>query len=200
MKNKIFTSLLAGAAFLGTVVSATAMDLEFDEARFGGSILDIPTPDRQWYREYDMPGVNAEVLFAPFDWDLRENQTEGFLREVSTPRLHIGTTISFHDHSPSSLYAGLTWHHALGSFFFIESSFGGAVHDGEMDPVWNAGRTKLKRGLGSVLLFRESLSVGANLNEDTTLVLQISHMSHAGLAGENNSGQTDVALKLGRKF
>ena len=200
MKNKFITMLLSGAACLGALVPAAAMDFEIDEARFGGSILDIPTPERQWYREYDMPGINGEVLFAPFDWDLRENPTEGFLRELSTPRLHVGTTISFHDHTPSSLYSGVTWHHALGSVFFIESSFGGAVHNGELKPKWNAARTKLKRGLGSTLLFRESLSVGANLGEDMTVVLQISHISHAGLAGENNSGQTDVSLKLGKKF
>ncbi|MEM9423100.1 MAG: acyloxyacyl hydrolase [Pseudomonadota bacterium] len=162
--------------------------------------MDIPTPDKRWYYEYNMPGINGEVLFAPFDWDLRENQTEGFLRELSTPRLHIGATVSFHDHSPSSIYSGVTWHHALGSVLFIESSFGGALHNGERKPKWNASRTKLKRGLGSPLLFRESLSVGANLGDDMTLVLQISHISHAGLAGDDNSGQTDVSLKLGKKF
>ena len=108
--------------------------------------------------------------------------------------------MSFHDHTPSSIYSGLTWHHALGSVVFIESTFGGALHNGELDPVWTGGGTKLKRGLGSTLLFRESVAVGANLGEDMTVVLQISHMSHAGLAGDNNSGQTDVALKLGKKF
>ncbi|MEP0941835.1 MAG: acyloxyacyl hydrolase [Rhizobiaceae bacterium] len=199
MKNKFITLLAAGAAFLGAHAPATANDLQIDEARFGGSLIDIPTPDRQSYYRYNLPGVNAEVLFTPFDFEMGDEQSEGFLREVFTPRLHVGATIALDDYSPSSVYTGLTWHHALGEILFIESSFGATLHNGEMNPV-RYSATKQKRGLGSPLLFRESLSVGANLTDTMTMVLQISHMSHAGLAGDNNSGQTDLALKLGHKF
>ena len=175
------------------------MDLQIDEARFGGNLLDIPTGERMSYWQYNMPGANAEVLFTPFDFEMSDTPSEGFLREVFTPRLHVGTTISFDSHSPSSIYAGLTWHHELGQYLFIESTFGAGLHDGEMD-VKHLANGRAIRGLGSPLLFRESIAIGANVTEDITLVLQLTHMSHAGLAGDDNSGQTDVALKIGKKF
>lgn len=199
MKNKFITSLLASAALMGSVVAASSMDVEIDEARFGGNLLDIPTGERMTYWSYNMPGANAELLFTPFDFDMGDTPSEGFLREVFTPRLHVGTTISFDSHSPSSVYAGLTWHHAIGQHFFFESTFGAGLHDGNKEKKVIPGPKDI-RGLGSPLLFRESVAIGANVGENMTVVLQLTHMSHAGLAGDDNAGQTDVALKFGRKF
>ncbi len=80
-----------------------------------------------------------------------------------------------------------------------KSSFGAALHDGELSPT-RINPTTFQRGLGSAVLFRESFGIGAEVTDNLNVILQISHMSHAGLAGGNNSGQTDVALKLGFEF
>ena len=120
-----------------------------DEARFGGSIVDIPTFERLTYYEYDRAGANVELLFKEvninyigLDWE------HPFLQELLNPRPHIGTTIALEDNTTSSIYAGLTWHHTITDLLFFETSFGAAVHDGELTtgPIT---RRISHRGLGS---------------------------------------------------
>lgn len=205
MKIRLISIVAGLAASVATLSPSVAFDLEIDEARIGGSVLDIPYTalvvpfgDEKAGHRYNLPGMNAEVLFKAFDFGASDTDNS-FLRTMLSPRLHVGTTISFDDDTASSLYSGLTWHHGLGEYLFIETSFGGAVHNGDMDPK-PINATQTTRGLGSTLLFRESVAIGANLSPDLTLVVQISHMSHADLAGDQNDGQTDLSVKLGKKF
>ncbi len=183
-------------AFSGT---AQAQSVHIDEARFGGAWIDMPFGAEESYYNYDFPGINGEVLFAPFDFDMSEAGAEGIVRTLLTPRLHVGTTISFDDATPSSIYTGLTWHHQFTERFFVETSFGGAWHDGETS-LKQISATKYQWGLGSNLLFRESVSLGVNLTDTVNVLLQLTHISHAGLAGSENHGQTDLALKFGKEF
>ena len=121
-KRKI---LLATAASLAIVASTVqAAEIQFDEARFGATWIDMPLPERQSYHEYDFFGLNAEVLFAPVDFEFGQNKSQGFIRGFFTPRPHVGTTVSFNRHTPTSVYTGLTWHHPIGDILFLESSFG----------------------------------------------------------------------------
>ena len=199
MKINTISTLVISCALLGSLAPANANDFQIDEARFGGISLDIILGNKQPYYRYNLPGVNGEILFAPFDFEMDEGGSEGFMREVFTPRLHLGATVGLDDYSASSIYMGLTWHHALTETFFVETTFGGAVNNGE-DEATRFSSGKWKRGLGSPALFRELITVGFNLTDTTNVLLQLSHMSHTGLAGDDNAGQTDLALKIGQKF
>lgn len=192
-----FLTVLSCLLIVGTV---HAGDVTIDEARFGATAIDVRViGSEQPHYEYKRAGINAEVLLSPYDFDWREAPSNDLIRVLLTPRLHIGATVGLEENATSSLYTGFTWHLDLGQTFFLESSFGFAVHDGDMDRSVMA-NGKFKRGYGSPILFRESLAVGAALSEHLNIILQVSHMSHAELAGDENAGQTDVALKLGYKF
>ena len=198
---RVFTVL----SFLFVANAAHAGDLVIDEVRLGGTVLDMRVIGaKQPHYEYQRAGLNAEVLLSPFDFDWRDGPSDGLIpddliRSFFTPRLHFGATVGLEKHTTSSVYSGFTWDLDLGETFFVESSFGFAVHDGNLErsPLANG---KFKRGFGSRVLFRESFSVGAKLSPHINLIAQLTHMSHADLAGPTNAGQTDVALKIGYKF
>ncbi|MEM1039445.1 MAG: acyloxyacyl hydrolase [Pseudomonadota bacterium] len=198
---------LALAVLLWPLVCASAMAESatgyIDELRFGGTSLDFAFEKSFDYYVYHREGLNAEVLFNEISFGPAADYEPGsFFHSLLTPRPHLGATVSLDSEGTSSLYAGLTWHQELGSIFFIEGSFGAAIHNGKMDeyePI--PGQPgKVYRGLGSPVLFRESIAIGASITENLNVIVQLSHMSHAGLAGEANAGQTDLAVKLGWEF
>jgi len=184
------------------VLSAQAEDAPFyiDEVRFGGTSLDFAFETSFDYYVYYRTGVNGEVLFQELDFGAAGYEPGSLVYNLLTPRPHVGTTISLDEDGTSSIYAGLTWHQELGSVFFIEGSFGAAIHNGKMDEYEFLRPGKVYRGLGSPILFRESFAIGASVTENLNVIVQLSHMSHAGLAGEANAGQTDLAVKLGWEF
>lgn len=201
MKITGFVSTVSAIALSAMSTFAHAQDGWIDEARFGVVVLDVPTFEELVYYDYNRAGANVEVLFKSVNIDLLDYQPENaFLQELLNPRPHIGATIALEDNTTSSVYAGLTWHHQLTDHFFVETSFGGAVNDGKLTTTAIPGTRVRRRGLGSHVLFRESIGVGVNITENMNMILQLTHMSHAGLAGDDNAGQTDVALKVGVKF
>ncbi len=123
MKFRICSLLLGLLTFLNLgLVNASAFDGVIDEARFGGSIIDPNFRGNSPALEYDRIGVTGEVLFAPFDFDYREQPEEGFIHELLTPRFHLGALVSIDDHVANSIYAGLTWHHKVYGPVFVETS------------------------------------------------------------------------------
>ncbi|MEL6946719.1 MAG: acyloxyacyl hydrolase [Pseudomonadota bacterium] len=173
-----------------------------DELRLGATSLDFAFKDGFDFYVYYREGVNAEMLFTEVDFGADGYAPGTFVHSLLTPRPHVGTTISLDPDGASSIYGGLTWHQELGSVFFVEASFGAAVHNGKInrhEPI--PGQPgKIYRGMGSSLLFRESIALGASVTKNLNVIVQLSHMSHAGLAGEDNAGQTDLAVKLGWSF
>jgi hypothetical protein len=109
------------------------------------------------------------------------------------PRLHVGGSLNL-DQDTSFAYAGLTWTFDLSPTIFIEGSFGGAVHDGETDPI-EADR----EALGCRALFRESGSIGLHLSANWNVMATVEHLSNAGLCS-NNRGLTNVGVRLGYTF
>ncbi len=186
------------AVFAGPV---NAQDRGFiDEFRFGfvsinPSFLDADHP------EGDQVGINAEVLFSEFDLDYRAQPTDGFVRDLLTPSLHVGTTVNFDDDGTSTLYSGLTWQTDLGERVFLEGSFGLSVNDGEKNGELNASNTALKRArLGSNVTFRESVAIGFRATERVNIILSLAHNSHARLFDDKNRGLTNISLKTGFSF
>ncbi len=191
--------LTLGNAAAADLFDVAAADKIIDEARFGASLSDFTFGEHQFYYEYDRPALNAEVLFSPLDFDYRETPSDGIIHTLLTPRPHLGGTLALENNGISSVYSGLTWHYALTTHLFVEASFGAAVHDGKLVATRIAPR-RWRRGLGSRILFRESIAIGAAITENLNIIFQLAHMSHAEFAGSENAGQSSAHLKLGWKF
>jgi hypothetical protein len=117
-----------------------------------------------------------------------------FLDSFLRPRPHIGALLSVD--GTDQVFGGLTWNFPIGPFLFLEGSFGGTVHNGDLDtPPEEPGLA-----LGCHVLFRESVAVGLNLGEHWTLTAGADHSSHAGLCGQKNNGLTHLGGTIGYRF
>lgn len=105
---------------------------------------------------------------------------------------HVGASVNV-DGYTSALYTGLTWHITMGKKFYLELTFGGAIHNANLKVE------RRRRALGSRLLFRESASLGFNINETHNISFIADHMSNAELAPPNH-GLSDYGIRYGIKF
>ena len=155
-----------------------------DEFRFGVLAADLEPGGAS----EDTIAVNAELLTprigGPYDGS--------FLAGFFHPRLHAGITVNTDADGVNQAYAGLTWSHDLGDRLFLETSFGGAVHDGNTDDDDSD-------SYGCTLQFRESLSIGMHVTERLSLMATVDHMSNANLCGENQ-GLTNAGVRLGYRW
>lgn len=170
------------AQLLQTFENDNSQPLSLDEIRLGAYKQAID----------DAPGegsgaVNLEVLFGR----LQSHSGNGLVDHFLSFRPHIGATVSVSGDT-NMFYAGATWDLKLTDWAFVETSFGGAVHDGPLDEKGHA-------SYGCTANFRESASLGFKLSEDWRLLATIEHMSNAGLC-EPNRGLTNAGLRLGYKF
>ena len=81
----------------------------------------------------------------------------------------------------------------IGPLFF-EASFGGAVHDGELNDDAEG-----EKALGCRVLFRESLALGWRLDARHSLSVMLDHISNGGLC-EHNEGLDTLGLRYGYRF
>lgn len=110
---------------------------------------------------------------------------------------HIGASVNYSGYT-SSVYTGLTWKFFLtplpmGNKLFLEASFGAALNKAERKIP------KKRQAVGSNLLFRESLSLGYQINESHNLSVMLDHMSNASLVLPN-PGITDFGIRYGISF
>lgn len=172
----------AVAAVLVAGVPHGAAAQEFlSELKLGVLAHDVPVLA---HRDEDGTDVNLEALFVSPD----------FLAPLGAPRPHVGVSINAGDDT-SQIYAGLTWEwQPLAVPVWGAFSFGGAVHDGELEPV-----REDRKALGSRVLFRLAAEVGYDLTETVRVSLIWDHISNAGLA-DANEGLNTVGLRLGYRF
>jgi lipid A 3-O-deacylase len=136
----------------------------------------------------DTVALNAELLTAPLGYSTNETILDVLLH----PRLHFGANINLDRDGVNQVYAGLTWDFHLTDSLFLETSFGGAVHDGE-----TAGNDP--DSYGCTLNFRESVSLGIALSENLSLMVSVDHMSNGGLC-DQNQGLTNAGVRLGYRW
>ncbi|NBB15171.1 hypothetical protein GVN21_07360 [Caulobacter sp. SLTY] len=81
---------------------------------------------------------------------------------------------------------------------YAQLSVGLAVHDGEDGdpPVANPDRIYF----GSPVLIASEAAAGVNFNENWSGEIAYFHMSHAGLAGDQNPGLDVISVRLIKKF
>lgn len=186
-------SILAATIIALSAGTASAGDY-IDQFRFGGTFHNPAFLEGDGNAEKDQFGVTAEVLFNELNLDMRDAPEDDFINMLLTPRIHIGGTYNTADNGTSFIYAGWTYHYDFTDQIFAEASFGGA---------WNNGSKTSKPdrvGLGSHTTFRESVSLGYKFSDEMDVVLQWEHLSHAGLAGDENRGLTNLSVKLGIDF
>ncbi len=154
-----------------------------DEIRVGAFVYNVE-PDNGG-RE-DGTDVNLEVLFGKPSWSHPNKLINHFIR----PRPHIGGDINTSS-STSQFYFGLTWDYKITDRIFFESSFGGAVHDGPLDVAGDS--------YGCSLNFRESATLGLEIDKHWSLMITVDHMSNANLCSRN-AGLTNAGARFGYKF
>ena len=167
----------------------------FDEVRLGGSAhlrghgsdwtANVPDEEQGAF-------IHGEVLFDPL-WDRPSDNV--FLDALLRPRPHLGATVSTEE-GTNQVFGGFTWHLPLGSILFVEASFGGTIHDGELHRP--PGTTELN--LGCRVLFREGGGVGLNLGENWRVMGFVDHSSHASLCDDDNAGITHAGAMIGYRF
>jgi lipid A 3-O-deacylase len=181
----------AGAALLGLSSIAgradpferTAPFLMPEEIRVGMFAANLEEGGSE---EADML-VNGELLFGRPEHNYGNPILDHFLR----PRPHIGFSVA-PDDGTNQFYAGFTWDIKLTDRLFLETSFGGTLHDGPTasdDPD----------SYGCSLLFRESASLGYAITETTRLLLTVDHMSNASLC-DQNQGLTNAGVRLAHRW
>jgi len=189
-------SAIAAGIFSASLLSAPMALADggiIDEFRFGVSsvnpdFLERSTPEK------DQTLIGAEVLFTNANFDYRADQPNDFWHWFLTPRPHVGLGINLDNNGTDYVYTGLTWNAPIGETLFLEGSFGIGVNNGKKRP------TATRGGLGSNVLFRETVGIGANIGEDYTIILQWEHQSHANIFGKDNQGLTNIGVKFGAKF
>ncbi len=126
---------------------------------------------------------NLEVLFA----------SPEFLDLVFSPRPHIGASINSASDT-SQGYLGLTWEFDLLDDVFIDLTFGGAVHNGNLDDN-ELGR----KDLGCRVLFRGAIGLGYRITPNHNISIHFDHISNARLC-DANEGLESVGLRYGYRF
>jgi hypothetical protein len=135
-------------------------------------------------------GVDLNIEFLTPRLGLAQDTPWAFL----APRLVTGGTLNF-DGKTSVAYAGLAWTLDITPEWFLEPTFGGAIHSGKLDVPNDSGRLSL----GCRELFRPGLSSGYRLNENWSVILTWEHISNANLCARNN-GLNDLGMKIGFTF
>jgi hypothetical protein len=131
--------------------------------------------------------VKGEFLFGRLPGGYGSPILETILR----PRPHVGGNLNFNGHT-SFAYFGLTWDYRLSPSFFVEASFGAAVHDGPLDE-------RGKASFGCRANFHEQAGLGYAIDRNWRVVLSWEHMSNADLC-DRNRGLTNAGVRIGYVF
>ncbi len=167
----------------------------------GGAHLTAAAQDHPLFSEYRFSVLAADLepgggsddgvalsieLLTP-----NHSQSYSFVENLLNPRFHVGG--NFHtDDGVNQAYAGLTWDHYLTDSVFVESSFGGALHDGETSAYSSD-------SYGCPVNFRESFSIGADITGAISVMASVDHMSNAGLC-DQNQGLTNAGVRVGYRW
>lgn len=167
------------------VLYALPARADLSEARLSEVRLGIMAHDAGVFgvRKEDGVDGNVELLF----------ESPAILEAIWAPRPHIGLNLNFGGDT-SQAYAGLSWSWMPVERWFVEFSFGGAVHDGKLSTL-----DRDRKELGSRVLFRESLSLGFHIDRNHSVMVTLDHISNANLA-DHNEGVDTLGLRWGYRF
>jgi len=179
MNERTFAWLAATAALLAPLQAQAAAGI-LDEAKIGLLAHDVPIGVDHREQGADF---NGELLFV----------SPQFLAPIWAPRPHIGVNINTAGKT-SYAYAGLTWLAPLTTTLFADLGLGGAIHDGPDEST-----QRDHKGLGTRLLFHESVEIGYRVTEKASIAVFIDHVSNADV-GSHNPGITNLGIRMGWSF
>lgn len=188
-------SLFAVAGLVFFASSPMAGAAEFAQQPDGS--YDIPFIDElrlgAYYTNPDQAETGAAVqLEAVFSQFISHDFGNTYINALLLPRIHVGGNINVTGDT-SIAYTGLTWQFPIYGPLFVEGTFGGGVHNGELDRG-----SRDRQQLGCPILFRESASIGLGF-EKFSVLGTIEHLSNAGACSQND-GLTNVGVRFGYKF
>jgi lipid A 3-O-deacylase len=175
-------------------VAGMAQYFGISEVRIGPALSNLElvpssyvVPDRSSFSKARFDAIEFDVYFkTPFP---------DALWWIGSPRPSIGGDINFGGFE-SMIHAGLDWHVPIGSTpFYLEAGGGVGLHTGYLDNA-PAGF----HNLGCPVLLHWKAGAGFNLNDNTTVTLDWSHMSNIVFKCSPNNGLNDVGLTVGWKF
>lgn len=181
-------SLCTGSALASEYIPGILTPSFVDEIRIGVHHHDLHIAGVQDEHGVD---INAEILFR------RPNiyYENPLLLFLFNPRFHIGGHLNTSGDT-SQAYVGATYDYRLTERFFVEASFGGVIHDGDLKPTAVPGAV---RPLGCRVMFRESASAGYQFNENLRVMITFDHINNFNLCS-NNAGLSTIGGRIGYKF
>ena len=139
-------------------------------------------------READTIDVNAELI-SP-----RVVETNSGWLNYLIPRLHLGGNLNT-DGRTSDVYTGLTWTFPIFRRVFGEITLGGSYNDGHtqyVPPLQYA-------PVGCHLMFRESASLGYQIDDHWSVLATAEHISNDHLC-DRNAGITNFGGRVSYRF
>lgn len=124
-----------------------------------------------------------------------------FLSVLRSPRPVIGFVVATDSDATSQIYAGLEWQLDLPAGFFVSTTLGGAVHNGEtnFDPVADFDRVDETNFLGCRGQFRVAGDIGRRIVPGVNASFHWAHISNAGLCSVNE-GLDHIGLRVSVGF
>ena len=130
--------------------------------------------------------VSFEILFKSPDLDV--------FRWIGSPRPNVGVTANFAG-LESKAHLALTWQLPIfDTAFFVEGSFGAAIHNGAL-----TGAVYPARNLGCLFQFYEAAGIGMHVTDQVNVLLSVEHASTADICTPNR-GISNIGVKVGFKF
>jgi lipid A 3-O-deacylase len=127
--------------------------------------------------------VNAELVF----------NRPGFFLWQGRILPNLGVTVN-NQGDTSTLYGGVIWEFVSKAGFFFNTGLGLAVHNGELETDEDQ-----KKALGSRVLFRIPVEIGATFGKRHRIAFMFAHISNAYLA-EPNEGLDVAGVRYGFQF
>lgn len=136
--------------------------------------------------------INGEVVF----------KSPRVLDVLFSPRPVVGFAVATDSDATSQLYTGLDWQFDLTSKIYLGFGAGAVLHNGEtdaFDPARDRNRVTNTHFYGCRVLFHGTADIGVHLTEHLDLEVHWSHMSHAGVCGDNEA-LDHLGLRFGWNF
>ncbi len=140
--------------------------------------------------------INGELRF----------DSPGFLKVIWSPRPYVMGSVNT-DGNTSFIAAGLEWDWEFAKGWHVEPGFGYSIHDGEINNPYPSGTqaavdfSKDHVLLGSRDLFRSSLALTYDINDQLALQGVYEHLSHGQILGTGrNQGMDELGVRAVWRF